>query len=130
MLGSLSPSLYEINAVGLRPFFRFVCRDGTSKEIASILFGRQRMTCPLFEYSLKVPLSNQRTSQECKAFCCLDYPNHSHECNHLYRDVSCGFPPFQTNSRHQVEPELFKNLPSICGHCDSKTAVKVDPTFH
>ena len=38
--------------VRFETFFRFVCRGGTSQEIASIFFGRLRMTYPLFVYSL------------------------------------------------------------------------------
>ena len=101
-LGILSLSLYEIHAVGLRHFFRFVCRDGTSQDIASIFFGRQRMTCPLFAYSLLY-----------KAFCCLDI---SKPLPWMQSLVQRCFTPFQTNSRHQIygnQVELIKNLPSI-----------------
>ena len=78
--------------------------------------GRQRTTCPLFAYSLyKISEIHKST----KPFAVWIIPNHSHERNHLCRDVflhskrTAGIRSMPTYGFYGNQVELLKNQPSI-----------------
>ena len=78
------------------------------------------MTCPLFAHSL-YKISEIQISTKPFAVCMI--PNHSHQCNHLRRDVST-IPIEQQASDLRKPSRSIKTAFDFVGHGE------VDPTFH
>ena len=111
-------------------FFRFVCRDRTShcsQDIASIFFGRQSMTCPLFAYSLSKISEIHKIINFLLFRCFQTTPMNAITWAEIFYSI-----PNEQQASDLQKPSRAntKSTFDFVSHSDSKAEVKNNLTFH